>query len=127
MHGTSAEVGPSANPAFRSATIQLVQGLSNPRSIATALLALGLVAGFTRVAQHAVVQGDATRQATALVEEAHWRCGAVRPMNLRQACVDRVRAARPTTSQELQALVSGAAGALPMSESGPETGIAPSP
>lgn len=65
------------------------------------------MAGFTRVTLNAVRQGAAARQATALAEEARWRCGALRPMSLRQACIDRVRDARPTTSLELQSVVSG--------------------
>jgi len=81
--------------------------LSNPRSVATALLALGLFAGFTRVAHNGVKQGAATRQATALAEEARWRCGAVRPMGLRQVCADRVREAQPATGEALQAIVAG--------------------
>jgi hypothetical protein len=70
-------------------------------------VALGLVSGFARVTHNAVQQGVAARQATALAEEARWRCGAVRPMSLHQACIDRVREARPTSSLELQSVVSG--------------------
>lgn len=79
-------------------------------------LALGAVlvavaVAFVGVVREAVRQADTGRRAVALLDEAHWRCRALKLPRQRDECLRLFVEARPGDSATLQLLVSAAAAA----------------
>ncbi|MBL8344671.1 MAG: hypothetical protein JNN03_04465 [Rubrivivax sp.] len=84
-------------------------------------LALGAVliaVAFVGVVREAVRQADTGRRAVALLDEAHWRCRALKLPRQREECLRLFGEARPGDSATLQLLVSAAA-AAPVAPFGP--------
>lgn len=90
----------------------------HPGPLIGALAVLVLLGTFVGVVRKAVHQADASRRANALLDEAKWRCKALKLPRQRDDCLRLVDHERPADSAALQLLVSAAA-ALPMAVLGP--------
>lgn len=90
----------------------------HPGRVLGALAVLALLIAFAGVVRKAVVQADASRRASALLDEAHWRCKALKLPRQRDDCLRQFHHERPGDSAALQLLV-GTAAASPVAALGP--------
>jgi hypothetical protein len=83
----------------------------HPGRVLGALAVLGLLTAFAGVVREAVAQADASRRASALLDEARWRCKALKLPRQRDDCLRLFHHERPGDSAALQLLVGTAAAA----------------
>jgi len=90
----------------------------HPGPLLGALAVLVLLIAFVGVVRKAVRQADASRRANAVLDEARWRCKALKGPRQRDDCLRLVLQAQPGDSAALQRLV-GTVAATPVAGLGP--------